>query len=172
MSATSYKRTGFIHVQAEKLKVAITFSVSNVGFAFYDSRKKFISGFDYTGYNVGDLKEVDVPENAYYFRYCAINANVPLMQVLIPNYANAVSRMDANPCFWDVSSECRTFKKILCIGDSLTYGYGVSRGQRWTTLAAEKSGWTLTNHGVCGDTTGGMLVRMRETMRETSHLPS
>ena len=57
---------------------------------------------------------------------------------------------------------------MICIGDSLTYGYGVSRGQRWTTLAAEKSGWTLTNHGVCGDTTGGMLVRMRETMRETA----
>ena len=122
MDATSYKRTGFIHVQADKLKVAITFSVASVGFAFYDSRKKYISGFDYTGYNVGDLKEVDVPDNACYFRYCAVNANVSLMQVLIPNYANAISRINTNPCFYDLSSECRTFKKILCIGDSLTAG--------------------------------------------------
>lgn len=122
MYTTSYKRTGFIHVQADKIKVAITFSVASVGFAFYDSRKKYISGFDYTGYNVGDLKEVDVPENAYYFRYCAINANVPKMLVLVPNYANAISRINTNPCFYDLSSECRTFKKILCIGDSLTAG--------------------------------------------------
>lgn len=122
MPGSSYKRTSFIHVHADKLKVAITFYVASVGFAFYDSRKKYISGFDYTGYNVGDMKEVDVPDNAYYFRYCAVNANVSLMQVLIPNYANAVSRIDANPCFYDGSSECRTFKKILCIGDSLTAG--------------------------------------------------
>jgi lysophospholipase L1-like esterase len=122
VSATSYKRTGFIHVQADKLKVAITFSVASVGFAFYDSRKKYISGFDYTGYSIGDLKEVDVPENAYYFRYCAVNTNVSKMLVLVPNYANAISRINTNPCFYDLSSECRTFKKILCIGDSLTAG--------------------------------------------------
>ncbi|MBQ3373346.1 MAG: hypothetical protein IJG40_09470 [Oscillospiraceae bacterium] len=56
--------------------------------------------------------------------------------------------------------------EIICIGDSLTYGYGVRRAQRWTELASEMSGWQLTNHGVCGDTTGGMLVRMREILRE------
>lgn len=55
---------------------------------------------------------------------------------------------------------------IICIGDSLTYGYGVHRAQCWTTLAAEMSGWTIVNRGVCGDTTGGMLVRMREILRE------
>ncbi|MBQ9661848.1 MAG: GDSL family lipase [Oscillospiraceae bacterium] len=56
--------------------------------------------------------------------------------------------------------------KMICIGDSLTYGYGVRRSQCWTELAAEMSGWTLVNCGVCGDTTGGMLARMRETLRE------
>ena len=55
---------------------------------------------------------------------------------------------------------------IICIGDSLTYGYGVHRAQCWTKLAAEMSGWTIVNRGVCGDTTGGMLVRMREILRE------
>lgn len=56
--------------------------------------------------------------------------------------------------------------EMICIGDSLTYGYGVRRTQCWTTLASELSGWTLQNYGVCGDTTGGMLVRMREYLRE------
>ena len=55
---------------------------------------------------------------------------------------------------------------IICLGDSLTYGYGVRRAQCWTELAAELSGWNVINRGVCGDTTGGMLVRMREILQE------
>lgn len=55
---------------------------------------------------------------------------------------------------------------MICIGDSLTYGYGVRRTQCWTTLASEMSGWTLRNCGICGDTTGGMLVRMREYLQK------
>ncbi len=57
---------------------------------------------------------------------------------------------------------------LICIGDSLTYGYGVRRAQCWTELASQLSGWTLHNCGVCGDTTGGMLVRMREILRSIS----
>ena len=56
--------------------------------------------------------------------------------------------------------------KMICLGDSLTYGYGVRRAQCWTTLASELSGWTLVNYGVCGDTTGGMLARMHGVLRE------
>ena len=55
---------------------------------------------------------------------------------------------------------------IICLGDSLTYGYGVRRAQCWTELAAERSGWNVINRGICGDTTGGMLVRMREILQE------
>ena len=55
---------------------------------------------------------------------------------------------------------------IICLGDSLTYGYGVRRAQCWTELAAELSGWNVVNRGICGDTTGGMLVRLREILRE------
>ncbi len=55
--------------------------------------------------------------------------------------------------------------KMICLGDSLTYGYGVRRAQCWTSLASAMSGWTLENRGVCGDTTGGMMVRMREILR-------
>jgi len=55
---------------------------------------------------------------------------------------------------------------LICIGDSLTFGYGVRRAQRWTTLAEEETGWELHNYGVCGDTTGGMLARPRELLRQ------
>ena len=41
---------------------------------------------------------------------------------------------------------------IICLGDSLTYGYGVRRAQCWTELAAEMSGWNVINRGICGDT--------------------
>ena len=33
-------------------------------------------------------------------------------------------------------------------------------------LAEQRSGWKVRNCGVCGDTTGGMLIRMRELLRE------
>ncbi len=54
---------------------------------------------------------------------------------------------------------------MICIGDSIAYGYGVRRVECWTRLASELSGWNLINQGVCGDTTGGMLVRMREILQ-------
>ena len=49
--------------------------------------------------------------------------------------------------------------KIVCLGDSLTYGYGVPRKDGWVSLAAQATGHTLVNRGVSGDTTGGMLAR-------------
>lgn len=50
--------------------------------------------------------------------------------------------------------------KIICIGDSLTYGYGVPRRETWLALAAQRTGLELYNAGICGDTTGGMLARL------------
>ena len=55
-------------------------------------------------------------------------------------------------------------RKLYCLGDSLTFGYGVSPRDRWLTLASEESSWRLMNRGVCGDTTGGMLVRLQELL--------
>lgn len=49
---------------------------------------------------------------------------------------------------------------ILCLGDSIVFGYGVARSKTWGALAAEQTGWTLKNAGVPGDTTGGMLARL------------
>ena len=50
--------------------------------------------------------------------------------------------------------------KIMCMGDSITYGMTLADlTQRWSNLVAERTGHTLVNLGISGDTTGGMLAR-------------
>ena len=49
---------------------------------------------------------------------------------------------------------------LICLGDSLTFGLGVRRGRCWTALFAEESGWNVSNRGISGDTTSGMLARL------------
>ncbi len=50
--------------------------------------------------------------------------------------------------------------KICCMGDSITYGYGLEDlSCRWTDLVAKRTGHTLVNLGISGDTTSGMLAR-------------
>lgn len=49
---------------------------------------------------------------------------------------------------------------ILCLGDSIVYGYGVPRAQAWSTLVQKQTDRVLRNEGVPGDTTGGMLARL------------
>ncbi|MDR3048717.1 MAG: GDSL-type esterase/lipase family protein [Elusimicrobiota bacterium] len=57
--------------------------------------------------------------------------------------------------------------KIICLGDSLTYGFGISRSGIWTNIASIASGFELVNKGINGDTTGGMLARFdRDVLRE------
>lgn len=55
-------------------------------------------------------------------------------------------------------------RQLYCLGDSLTFGYGVSPRERWLNLTSRDCAWRLMNRGVCGDTTGGMLVRLRELL--------
>ena len=49
--------------------------------------------------------------------------------------------------------------KIVCIGDSLVYGYGIDRNNVWTAKAENILGCDVINKGICGDTTSGMLSR-------------
>ncbi|WP_462392032.1 GDSL-type esterase/lipase family protein [Clostridium cadaveris] len=50
--------------------------------------------------------------------------------------------------------------KITCIGDSLTFGYGVSKDKKWIDiLAKELPRYEVLNKGVNGDTTSGLLSR-------------
>lgn len=52
--------------------------------------------------------------------------------------------------------------RLICLGDSLTFGHGVPRRAGWPALFAGESGWAVVNCGVSGDTTGGMLARLRQ----------
>lgn len=50
--------------------------------------------------------------------------------------------------------------KLFCLGDSLTFGFGMPRSKRWSTLVEQEAGWQVINRGINGDTTGGMLARL------------
>ncbi len=50
--------------------------------------------------------------------------------------------------------------KIICMGDSITYGFGLpDLAMRWSDLTARRTGHMLVNCGVSGDTSTGMLAR-------------
>jgi acyl-CoA thioesterase I len=51
--------------------------------------------------------------------------------------------------------------KIVTLGDSLTYGYGVPKNDSWVCMAQKKLGFELVNKGITGDTTSGFLSRFR-----------
>ncbi|GLC31376.1 GDSL-type esterase/lipase family protein [Clostridium omnivorum] len=52
--------------------------------------------------------------------------------------------------------------KILLIGDSLTYGYGVDHDKSWAYLLSKNKSIDIINKGINGDTTAGMLFRAYE----------
>lgn len=56
--------------------------------------------------------------------------------------------------------------QLICLGDSLTWGPGVARSETWVRRLALEMGWEIRNAGLAGDTTGGMLVRLRSEVLE------
>ena len=50
--------------------------------------------------------------------------------------------------------------ELICLGDSLTYGFGVNRDERWLQLVSQQTTDKWRNAGINGDTTGGMLCRL------------
>ena len=54
---------------------------------------------------------------------------------------------------------------LYCLGDSLTFGPGVAKSQKWTTLA-QSDDLHVTNLGIPGDTTAGMLARLQTLLPE------
>ncbi|MDO5718334.1 MAG: GDSL-type esterase/lipase family protein [Tissierellia bacterium] len=51
--------------------------------------------------------------------------------------------------------------KIICLGDSLTYGYMLPRKDSWPSILEEISSHKVINKGINGDTTPGMLSRFQ-----------
>ncbi len=60
--------------------------------------------------------------------------------------------------------------KIVCIGDSITFGYEIENTQKWTTLLNNEINFEVINCGVNGDTTAGMLSRFQHVIE--THNPS
>lgn len=56
--------------------------------------------------------------------------------------------------------------KIVCIGDSLTYGYGVYSDECWVKLLHKSLNIEIINKGVNGDTTAGILSRSHKDILE------
>ena len=51
--------------------------------------------------------------------------------------------------------------KIVCIGDSLTFGYGVRETECWVSLLRKGLDSEVINKGINGDTTDGMKYRFQ-----------
>lgn len=49
--------------------------------------------------------------------------------------------------------------RVICIGDSCTYGQNVRADQAWPAVLAQMTGHDVRNEGVCGDTTRLALER-------------
>lgn len=52
--------------------------------------------------------------------------------------------------------------KILFIGDSLTFGFGIKKEDRWVNLCSKTLNIITINKGLNGDSTSGMLCRSYE----------
>ena len=50
--------------------------------------------------------------------------------------------------------------KVLALGDSLTAPHGVTPGEDWPTLLAQKTGWVVINAGISGNTSAQALERL------------
>ncbi|PJI07281.1 MULTISPECIES: SGNH/GDSL hydrolase family protein [Clostridium] len=62
--------------------------------------------------------------------------------------------------------------KLVCIGDSLTYGYGVPSNSSWVELLKSHLNLEIINKGMNGDTTSGILSRSYRdiTQEKPSHV--
>lgn len=56
--------------------------------------------------------------------------------------------------------------QILALGDSLTAGYGVTSDEAWPSLLASKTGWTVINGGINGNTSSEALARLPALLEE------
>ncbi len=52
--------------------------------------------------------------------------------------------------------------KIMCIGDSLTYGYPHEEVSSWPYIIGQRNGWEMINFGENGQSSGDVLCRVSE----------
>ena len=167
VSATSYKVTALLPINSDSIEVVATANVANVGIAFYDHNFRYVSGSDFTDKSFGDKVAITLSKNVCYLRYCAINAQASKMAIYVKNYGNILARcarVSDNPCYYVENDFCKVFKKILCIGDSLTQGtFEYNEGgtnteiiipeYSYPTFLSAISGREVTNKGDAGKST-------------------
>ncbi len=61
-------------------------------------------------------------------------------------------------------------KGLVCMGDSLTEGWGIQPNMRWSNLLSEDLNLRIINSGISGDSTAGMLSRFQHMVID--HNPS
>lgn len=62
--------------------------------------------------------------------------------------------------------------RLVCLGDSLTFGYKMKRQDTWPALLKKKYGIEVLNMGLCGDTTTDLACRFHTDVveRHPSHV--
>ncbi|MGL5616869.1 MAG: GDSL-type esterase/lipase family protein [Sarcina sp.] len=55
---------------------------------------------------------------------------------------------------------------IVCIGDSLTKGYGINPSNCWVSILGREAGLPVINKGVLGDTSTGILSRFSRDVKK------
>lgn len=72
--SSSYKYTDFITTNGvTKIRIYCGFKVANVGIALYNSEKNYVIGYDNSTGNIGDTKQIDIPNNVSFIRICTLN---------------------------------------------------------------------------------------------------
>lgn len=56
--------------------------------------------------------------------------------------------------------------KLVCMGDSLTFGFKMTRKNSWPQIVEKDLEIEVKNKGICGDTTAGMLSRFGQDVVE------
>lgn len=166
--ATSYKCSDYIKLFRKRLIVTEYYSDA-AGLCFYDGAQNFISGCTRTAETVGGISTITVPDNAVYFRVSCLSSSVYLPKFNCYSDGAILAQTPGteepiNPCFYTDTHECKVFKKILCIGDSLTEGrceYKVDGTNKeftatdysYPTFLKAFTGRDVTNAGDAGETT-------------------
>lgn len=173
ISASTYRSTGYLRLVGDKVKFSINFKDA-AGVVFYSSMKEYIDGYNNSeGTSAyGKDVELDIPSNAKYIRICGLTTRVNYMYLqcvtnsIIGVIAKEDDAKDVNPCFYKETSGCRVFKKILCIGDSLTKGTFEYRdgGSNLTYITDEQLSYpeylkNLTGRETTNKGTGGLSTK-------------
>jgi acyl-CoA thioesterase-1 len=90
-------------------------------------------------------------------------ANHPLMRRRLLMGGAASALLSATGCSKSDKPKARTLPReatLLCLGDSLTFGYGASAGRSYPEQLEALTGHVTQNAGVNGDTSQGALARL------------